>query len=80
MFNPADWRIDNPQVSVQLLIFAVQTAITTLTCTVEMLSWEGYSRAEQLRLCGLYVPYLLLGKFDLFREFTVRVSNVAQPL
>lgn len=57
----ADLPPDNPQIPVQLVIFAVQTAVTTLTCTVEMLSWKGYSRAEQLRLCGLYVPYLLLG-------------------
>lgn len=49
-------------VPLQLLIWAVETALTTFTCTLEMLDWEGYSNEERLRLGGLYVPYLALGK------------------
>lgn len=45
---------------VHLLVFGVQTAITTLTCLVDMLSWPGYTIAEQTSLSSLYVPYLLL--------------------
>jgi len=38
----------------------MQTALTTFTCLVEMLSWPDYSIEEQLKLCSLYVPYLAL--------------------
>lgn len=51
---------DDALVPLQLLVFALETAVTTLTCTLEMLSWEGYSVEEQSRLCALYVPYLAL--------------------
>jgi len=62
--NRVGWltREDDPLVPLQLLVFALETAVTTLTCTLEMLSWEGYSPEEQTRLCALYVPYLVLGK------------------
>lgn len=30
-----------------------------------MLSWDGYSAAEQKQLSALYVPYLGLGKYRL---------------
>lgn len=52
----------DPMVPLQLLVFAIETAVTTLTCTLEMLSWEGYSSEEQARLSALYVPYLGLGE------------------
>lgn len=48
-------------IPLQLLAFALETGVTTLTCVVEMLSWEGYTREEQGRLASLYVPYLALG-------------------
>lgn len=44
-----------------LLVFGVETAVTTLTCLVEMLSWQGYTNEELGRLCSLYVPYLVVG-------------------
>lgn len=53
---------DDPIVPLHLLIFAIETTITTLTSTMEMLSWDGYSAEEQTRLCALYLPYLGLGK------------------
>lgn len=36
--------------------------MSTLVCTLEMLSWEGYSAEEQKQLSALYMPYLGLGK------------------
>lgn len=37
--------------------------MTTLTCTVETMSWDGFSSQERLALAQLYVPYLALGRF-----------------
>lgn len=61
-------------VPLQLLIFALEVALTTLTSTLEMLSWEGYTSAEQQRLCGLYVPYLALCKHR-YSSFVAHVTN-----
>lgn len=52
---------DHQLLPVHLLIFGVQTGITTLTCLVEMLNWQGYTNEEFGRLCSLYVPYLAVG-------------------
>jgi EXPERA (EXPanded EBP superfamily) len=45
-----------------LLVFGLETGITTATCLAEMLSWKDYEREEKLRLCSIYVPYLVVGK------------------
>lgn len=45
-----------------LLVFAVQTAVTTGTCVVDMFSWEGFAGEERIALSQLYVPYLALCK------------------
>lgn len=57
--------IEDELLPLHLLIWAVETSMTTLTCTVEMWSWEGLGKQERVALMGLYVPYLLLGKFEL---------------
>lgn len=49
-------------VPVQLLVFAVQTAITTTVCIAEYLSWDHLSVADKLNLGYLYMPYLALCK------------------
>jgi len=54
---------DDALVPLHLLAFALETALTTLTCAVEMVSWEGYTKEEVGRLCGLYLPYLGLGMY-----------------
>ena len=46
-----------------LLVWAVQTAVTTLTCMVDYWSWSGLSAATRQGLDGLYGPYLLLAVF-----------------
>lgn len=53
---------DDPLVPLHLLVWAVMTALTTATCLVQVLNWEGLGWAEKKGLLGLYVPYLLLGK------------------
>ena len=48
-------------VPVHLLIYSVQTAMTTLTCIVDFLSWSVETKVK-MDLGGLYGPYLALGK------------------
>jgi hypothetical protein len=50
-------------VPIHLLIYSIQTALTTATCIAEYLSWSDYSNAEKIELGKLYIPYLALGKF-----------------
>jgi hypothetical protein len=52
--------IDDPRIPIHLLIFAVQTAITTSTCIADYLSWTTVTSAQKLELGKLYVPYLAL--------------------
>ena len=53
--------IDDPLVPLSLLIYSVQTAVTTLTCIVDYLSWNVDAKVK-LDLGALYGPYLLLCK------------------
>ena len=53
---------DDPLVPLHLLVWATETVLTTATCTIQVLSWEGLGAAEKKDLKGLYLPYLLLGK------------------
>ncbi len=57
----------HPLLPVHLLIYAVQTAITTLTCIAEYLSWTHLSVSEKINLGYLYVPYLALCTYPFFR-------------
>ncbi|KAK5200694.1 hypothetical protein LTR16_005222 [Cryomyces antarcticus] len=54
---------DDPRTPIHLLIYAVQTAVTTLTCIADYLSWSSFSNAEKVELSKLYVPYLALAVF-----------------
>ena len=58
-----------------LLVFAVQTALTTSTCIADYLSWSDYSNAEKIELGKLYVPYLALCKLSLFFHLGSRTQN-----
>lgn len=53
---------DDPRVPIHLLIYAVQTAVTTSTCIADYLSWTMISDVQKLELGKLYVPYLALCK------------------
>ncbi|KAK4498951.1 hypothetical protein PRZ48_009462 [Zasmidium cellare] len=54
---------DDPKVPIHLLIYAMQTAVTTATCIADYLSWSGYENAEKIELGKLYVPYLMVSVF-----------------
>jgi hypothetical protein len=51
---------DDPKIPLHLLIFAMETAITTLTCISDMLGWVAFTAEQKVQLCYLYVPYLAL--------------------
>lgn len=57
----ADRLSDDPLVPLHLLIWAVETAMSTLTCLVEAAVWESLTREEKSALAQLYVPYLVFG-------------------
>jgi len=54
---------DDPKLPLHLLIYAIQTAITTSTCIADYLSWNDFSNSEKIELGKLYVPYLALCKW-----------------
>ncbi|KAJ4987863.1 hypothetical protein SVAN01_06593 [Stagonosporopsis vannaccii] len=56
---------DDPRIPLALLVFGMETSITTLVCLAEMWSWEELT-SEQSGLSGLggmYGGYLALGIF-----------------
>lgn len=54
----ADFLSDDPKVPLHLLVFGVETMITTATCVADYLSWPSFTNEQKLELCKLYVPYL----------------------
>jgi len=54
---------NDPKVPLHLLVFALEVAITTLTCVSDYLSWSPFSNEKKLQLGYLYVPYLALSVF-----------------
>lgn len=55
--------LDDPRLPVHLLVYAVQTAVTTATCIADYLSWSDYLNSQKIELGKLYVPYLALCTF-----------------
>ncbi|KAL6710984.1 hypothetical protein ACN47E_006859 [Coniothyrium glycines] len=56
---------DDPRMPLALLVFGLETSVTTLVCLAEMLSWEeltGVQRGVQ-GLGGMYGGYLATGIF-----------------
>ncbi|EXJ90611.1 hypothetical protein A1O1_03714, partial [Capronia coronata CBS 617.96] len=51
---------DHILVPLNLLLFAAETAVTTLTCVVDVGAWEGYTVLQRNDLYALYVPYLVV--------------------
>ena len=64
----------HPLVPLHQLIFAVQTAVTTLVCMVEVFSF-AYTRMEEIKLSALYSTYLLLAVVMGIDSFS-RLRNV----
>ncbi|KAL2217828.1 putative integral membrane protein [Thermoascus aurantiacus ATCC 26904] len=51
---------DDPLVPLNLLVWAVQTVITTVACLAEVWSWTDRTQEQKSNLTMLYAPYALL--------------------
>ncbi|PNS21723.1 hypothetical protein CAC42_1577 [Sphaceloma murrayae] len=74
---------DDRRIPVQLLVYAVETGVTTLTCIADYMSWKAVSWDEKLELGKLYVPYLAVSVFmgiDMIQRLNVAVSGRRQPV
>lgn len=52
-----------------LLVFGVETTVTTATCLATVMRWEeseGFGWDEKKNLAAMYGPYLFLGEFASF--------------
>ena len=63
---PALLRND-PRVPLALLVFGMETSLTTLVCLAEMLSWDELTSAQRgvQGLGGMYGGYLAAGKLPI---------------
>lgn len=56
-------RADDPMVPVHLLVFGVQSFVTSLPCLAEVWGWTDRTLVEKQNLTMLYSPYVALGTF-----------------
>lgn len=66
---------DDPLVPLHLLIWSIETSLTTLVCVVDVLNWPGYSGQEVLALQQLYVPYFVLA-LGMGIDMFLRTKNI----
>ncbi|PLN85029.1 putative integral membrane protein [Aspergillus taichungensis] len=52
---------DNPLVPIHLLVFGVQSAVTSVACLVEVWSWTDRTTDQKTNITFLYAPYIALG-------------------
>ncbi|KAF7195284.1 Sigma intracellular receptor 2 [Pseudocercospora fuligena] len=72
------WSNTDPKIPIHLLIYAIQTAVTTATCIADYMSWGGHTSEQKLELGKLYVPYLMLSVFmgvDMYSRLVGAVSG-----
>jgi hypothetical protein len=65
---------DDPKLPLHLLVYAVQTAVTTATCVAEYLSWDNLSGSEKLelgKLCVVFHPLLSVDFPSLIISYSV---------
>ncbi|KAF4553023.1 Hypothetical protein D9617_8g050360 [Elsinoe fawcettii] len=73
---------DDPRVPVQLLVYAMETGVTTVTCIADYMSWTMISEREKRALHGLYVPYLTISVFmgvDMVARLNAIVTGARPP-
>lgn len=67
---------DSPKMPLVLLIYGMQTILTTATCIAEYLSWTEITFQEKIDLTMLYGPYLAIGEYlHLFHTRLLSKSN-----
>lgn len=64
MSRANEWELDDPKVPLVLLVYALETSITTATCIVEYTTWQIEAQAKW-DLTGLYGPYLAVCEYFL---------------
>ncbi|ODM14541.1 hypothetical protein SI65_10027 [Aspergillus cristatus] len=70
---------DDPMVPVHLLVFGVQSFVTSLPCLAEVWSWTDRTVVEKQNLTMLYSPYVALGAFmALDMIFRLRARLITQ--
>ncbi|KAH8804903.1 integral membrane protein-like protein [Xylogone sp. PMI_703] len=70
---------DSPKTPILLLIYAVQTFVTTATCIADYVTWD-LTFDEKMNLTTLYGPYLALSLFmgvDMYFRLVSLVSKGA---
>lgn len=62
---------NDPRTPLVLLVFGLETSLTTLVCLVEMWSWEELTSAQRgaQGLGGMYGGYLATGRYSFFVLF-----------
>lgn len=45
-----------------MLVWAIQTFVTTFTCVVEVWSWADRTTDQKMNISLLYVPYMIFGE------------------
>ncbi|KKK14357.1 hypothetical protein P175DRAFT_0445369 [Aspergillus ochraceoroseus IBT 24754] len=71
---------DDPLVPVHLLVFGIQSFLTSLTCLVEVWGWDDRTVTEKQNITMLYGPYVALGglmALDMF--FRLRGRLLPKP-
>lgn len=53
---------DDPMVPVHILMWSVQTFVTTSTCLAEVWEWTDRTTEQKYNITSLYAPYILLGE------------------
>ncbi|EAU32874.1 predicted protein [Aspergillus terreus NIH2624] len=56
------WR-DHPLVPAHLLVFGVQSFVTSIACLAEVWTWDDRTTSQKQTLTSLYAPYVALGGF-----------------
>lgn len=54
---------DDPLIPIHLLVFGVQSLVTSVACLAEVWSWADRTLPEKQNLSMLYGPYVALGAF-----------------
>lgn len=65
----ADLLLDDPKMPLNLLVFASQVQITTLTCVVDIFGWDVPAQ-DKKALYQIYLPYLAFGTSSTFHTQT----------
>ncbi|OJJ42696.1 hypothetical protein ASPZODRAFT_155160 [Penicilliopsis zonata CBS 506.65] len=61
---------DDPMVPVHLLVFGMQSFVTTVACLAEVWSWTDRSLVEKQNITMLYGPYIAFGGLVALDMFT----------